>query len=398
MKKYKSLLAMVLLSGAAQAESQPPLDEASFQQCLVQLQQTARDEGIDETIVTDTLGNLKIVKRVIQLDRKQPEFTQTFAGYFNKRVTDWRVQQGRKLLSENRELLNKLTKEYGVPAQYLVAFWGMETNFGGYKGKMPVLDSLATLACDHRRSTYFTQELMQALKLKQKYGFSDDHMVGSWAGAMGHTQFMPTAYMNYAVDADGDGKADLWNSTEDALSSAAYFLQQLGWHRNERWGREVILPKDFDYAHLSDGKTKKLADWSKLGLKQANGSSLPTLDMQATLHVPAGHAGPAFITYENFDVMMRWNRSVFYALSVGHLADRIAGAGHLEVPPPEQQALSRDTIKQMQAKLNDMGYDVGKPDGILGPKSIAGLRSFQLSKGLVADGFPQQQTLQVMGL
>ncbi|MCL2916594.1 lytic murein transglycosylase [Shewanella corallii] len=398
LKKYHSLFAIMLVASGASAGTQTPLDEAGFKRCLVSLQETARAEGIDETIVTDTLGNLKIVNRVIQLDRKQPEFTQTFAGYFNKRVTDWRVQQGRKLLKEHRPLLDKLTKEYGVPPQYLVAFWGMETNFGGYKGKMPVLDSLATLACDHRRSAYFTQELMQALKLKQKYGFSDDKMVGSWAGAMGHTQFMPTAYANYAVDGDGDGKADLWNSTDDALSSAAYFLQQLGWHRNERWGREVTLPKDFDYAHLSDGKTKTLADWAKLGLTQANGGKLPALGMQATLHVPAGHTGPAFITYQNFDVMMRWNRSVFYALSVGHLADRIAGAGHLQVPAPEQQALSREMIKQMQSKLNDLGYDVGKPDGILGPKSIAGLRSYQLSKGLVADGFPQQQTLQVMGL
>ncbi|MCF1428613.1 MAG: lytic murein transglycosylase [Shewanella sp.] len=388
---------MLVVTGAG-AEVLPPLDKAQFAQCLRELQQKARTEGIDEAIVTGTLGKLTMVDRIIKLDRKQPEFTQTFAGYFNKRVTDGRVEQGRKLLKEHRPLLDKLTKEYGVPPQYLVAFWGMETNFGGYKGKMPVLDSLATLACDHRRSDYFTQELIQVLKLKQKYGFSSEQMVGSWAGAMGHTQFMPSTYANYAVDHDGDGKADLWNSTDDALSSAAHFLQQQGWQRNERWGREVVLPAGFDYGLLSDGQTRSLKQWTELGLTQANGGKLPALDMQATLQLPAGASGPAFLTYSNFDVIMRWNRSVFYALSVGHLADRIIGAGKLKVAPPKQTPLSRETLKQLQTKLNELGYEVGKPDGILGPKSIAGLRAYQLSQGLVADGYPQPQTLQKLGI
>ena len=228
LKKYHSFFALMLVVTGAGAEVLPPLDKVEFAQCLRELQQKARTEGIDEAIVIGTLGKLTMVDRVIELDRKQPEFTQTFAGYFNKRVTDGRVEQGRNLLKEYRPLLDKLTKEYGVPAQYLLAFWGMETNFGGYKGKMPVLDSLATLACDHRRSDYFTEELMQALKHKQKYGFSREQMVGSWAGAMGHTQFMPSTYTSYAVDHDGDGKADLWNSTDDALSSAGAFSTATG--------------------------------------------------------------------------------------------------------------------------------------------------------------------------
>ncbi|BDM64640.1 lytic transglycosylase [Shewanella sp. NFH-SH190041] len=397
LKKLYSLLTLVVAAGTAQAQVQsPPLDNQSFKQCLVKLQQTARQQGISEQIVTQTLGHLSLVPRVIELDRRQPEFTQTFADYFNKRVTDWRVQQGRKLLQEYRPFLTELTHQYGVPAQYLVAFWGMETNFGRYKGKMPILDSLATLACDHRRSEYFTGELMQALKLKQKYRFSDSKMVGSWAGAMGHTQFMPSAYANYAVDGDGDGQPDLWSSTQDALASAAHFLQQLGWKRDERWGREVTLPADFDYGLLGKDNVRPLSQWAKLGVQQVNGKALPALDMPAVLYLPAGYKGPAFIAYGNFDVMMRWNRSVFYALAVGHLADRIAGAGHLLTPPPQQQSLSREQVKELQNKLNALGLDVGKADGIIGPKFIKGLQVFQQQHNLVADGFPRADVIQLL--
>ena len=373
-------------------------DLKTFEQCIPSLQVEAEKQGLSQKTITQVIPNLKFVPRVVELDRRQPEFTQTFADYYNKRVTDWRVQEGRRLFKEHQKFLLELTNKYGVPPQYLLAFWGMETNFGAYKGKMLVLDSLATLACDDRRKTYFTQELMQALKLKEKYQFTAEHMVGSWAGAMGHTQFMPSAYLHYAVDGDGDGKADLWSSTDDALSSAAHFLQQLGWKRNERWGREVTLPKNFDYQYLGKSQAKSLKEWAESGIKLANGRPLNTPDMTAALYLPAGHKGPAFLAYHNFDVMMRWNRSVFYGISVGQLADRISGAGHLVIAPPEQEQLSREQIKLIQKKLNQRGYDVGKPDGILGTKSSNGLRAFQRSQGLIADGFPQQETLTALKL
>ncbi len=370
--------------------------EAAFPQCIVELQDKALNEGISQQTIDSHLKPLKFVPRVIELDRSQPEFTQTFANYFDKRVTDWRVSKGRELLVEHKVLLDKLKREYGVPPQYLLSFWGMETNFGGYKGKMPVLDSLATLACDSRRSGFFTQELMTALKLSQKYGFAAADMQGSWAGAMGHTQFMPSAYASYAVDGDGDGKADLWNSIDDALTSAANFLAHLGWQRNERWGREVRLPEAFDYQHL--GQKKSLADWQALGLTQSNGEVLPQAQMEARLYLPAGHEGPAFLGYDNFQVIQRWNRSEFYAISVGHLADRISGAGRLAKAPPQQTRLSRAQIKALQQKLNEQGFDAGKPDGILGRNSRASLQAFQLSKGLVADGFPSAETFKALGL
>ncbi|AZG35950.1 MULTISPECIES: lytic murein transglycosylase [Shewanella] len=373
-----------------------PADD--FAQCVVRLQQKAKDAGISQDIIDTTVAQLTYVPRVIELDNQQPEFTTTFGDYFDKRVTPWRVEQGRKLMAKHQPLLNTLTKKYGVPGQYIMAFWGLETNFGSYKGSMSVLDSLATLACDPRRSDYFTGELLQALKLKQQYHFDDKKMVGSWAGAMGHTQFMPTNYRKYAVDGDGDGIADLWNSTDDALTSAANFLQHLGWKADERWGREVLLPDDYPFSYLGGKHVLPLVKWHELNITQANGQPLSTPDMQAALYLPAGHTGPAFLGYDNFNVIMRWNRSEFYAIAVGHLADRINGALPLTRAVPKQARLSRDTVKKLQQKLNDAGFDVGEPDGILGRNSVLGLQAFQQKKGLVADGFPDVQTFTALGI
>ncbi|MGI2158201.1 lytic murein transglycosylase [Shewanella baltica] len=370
----------------------------AFPSCVTGLQARARTEGLSEATINSTIANLKFVPRVIELDQQQPEFSQTFDNYFSKRATEWRVNEGRRLLKKHSVLLNQLAKVYGVPPQYILSFWGLETNYGSYKGKMSVLNSLATLACEPRRSNYFTIELMQALKLKEKYQFDDDTMVGSWAGAMGHTQFMPSAYAKYAVDGDGDGKADLWNSTTDALTSAANFLQHLGWQRNERWGREVLLPKDFSYSNLGAKQPLALSEWAALNVTQANGQPLPAVDIQAALYLPAGHTGPAFLGYENFNVIMRWNRSEYYAITVGHLADRINGGLPLTVSPPEQPRLSREQVKQLQAKLNEAGFDVGKPDGVLGRNSVAGLQAFQRSKQMIADGFPSPEVFSALGL
>lgn len=372
--------------------------EQDFNICVDNLKQQAIAAGISTKTIDETLGQVKYVTRVIELDKKQPEFSQTFENYFTKRVTDWRVQEGRRLLKQHGPLLSQLQQTYGIPPQYLMAFWGLETNFGSYKGKMPVIDSLTTLACDQRRSRYFSGELLQALKLKEAYQFDTSDMVGSWAGAMGHTQFMPSAYAQYAVDGDGDGKADLWNSTADALSSAANFLKQLGWARNERWGREVLVPNSYDYRYLGGKATLPLTQWATLGLTKANGQPLSTPDMQAALYLPAGHTGPAFLGYDNFNVIMRWNRSEFYAIAVGHLADRINGAPPLRVAPPQQANISRDKLKALQTKLNEKGFDVGTPDGVLGSNSRAGLQAYQRSVGLIADGFPSDETFKLLGL
>lgn len=374
-------------------------DQASFAACLAGLQQTARERDLPEALAADVLGALEFQPRVIELDRAQPEFRQSFSAYYRARVTDFRVRRGRELFARHRELLQRLARRYGVPGHYLVAFWGLETNFGGYLGGMPTLDSLATLACDPRRGEFFTEELMTALRLVQREALAPDEMRGSWAGAMGHTQFMPSAYFEHAVDGDGDGRADLWNSTADALASAANYLAALGWRRGERWGREVRLPDGFPYAESGMDKARPLAEWAQLGVMRADGGALPIANMEAALLVPMGHRGPAFLVYANFEVIMRWNRSQSYAIAVGRLADRIAGAGPLAADLPDvETAPSRTQVEIMQKRLARLGFEPGEADGVFGPATRAALREFQGASGLIADGYPDRSTLEALGV
>jgi membrane-bound lytic murein transglycosylase B len=390
MKLLVVLLAWAL-GAAASAASRSP----EFEACLTDLQRQARDAEVAEAIVAEVFPALEQQQRVIELDRKQPEFVQTFAQYFSARVTQQRIDQGRKLYARHGDFLRELSWKYGVPGQYLVAFWGLETNFGGYMGKMPTLDSLATLACDERRSEFFTTEFITALQLLERESLQPAQMRGSWAGAMGHTQFMPSAYIQYAVDGDGDGRIDLWQSTEDALASAANFLQQLGWESGLRWGREVTLPDDFPYERAGTDTKLSLEQWAGYGVLRGNGNLLPVADVEGSILVPAGARGPAFLVYPNFAVIMRWNRSESYALSVGHLADRIAGGGGLYRKPPEgQKPLSREQTEEAQRRLNAAGYAAGPEDGIFGPATRTALSAFQRDIGVTADGFPDQASLE----
>jgi membrane-bound lytic murein transglycosylase B len=371
--------------------------EREFSVCIADFQDQARTESISEHVVENVLGNLEPQNRVIELDNSQPEFVQSFAQYFNLRVSASRIEKGRLLYSQHREFLDKLTQEYGIPGQYLVAFWGLETNFGGYLGTMPTLDSLATLACDPRRSAFFTSELMIALRLLERESLSPEEMQGSWAGAMGHTQFMPSSYWQYAVDGDGDGQINLWASEQDALESGANFLRDLGWKRDERWGREVKLPTNFPYLEAGLNNARSLEDWSQIGILQTSDAALPQAEMDGSVLVPAGHTGPAFLVYDNFSVIMKWNRSESYAIAVGRLADRIAGAGALVAAPPEDQAaLTRDQLSNMQQQLLDKGYEPGEADGVIGPATRAALSAFQKDADLIADGFPHLQSLRLL--
>lgn len=375
------------------------ITESDFAACLSSFAEQAKSAGISANTINNSLLKARLNTRVLELDRQQPEFSTTFADYFNRRVTTQRIQQGQALLAQHSALFDRVAKQYGVPANYLLAFWGLETNYGGYFGNISTINSLATLACDKRRSTFFTTELMAALDVLDEGAIAPDKMIGSWAGAMGHVQFMPSAFLKYAVDYDSDNKRDLWNSTPDAMASAANFLKNLGWQEKSSWGREVKLKNNFPFMEAGLKNTKPLSEWSKLGVKNADNSPLPQINEQASLLVPAGHQGPAFLVYQNFNVIMRWNRSEFYALAVGILADRIAGAGPLVQPPPtDAPRLRREQVLELQAQLNLHGINVGVPDGILGPGTRRGISEFQHKKGMIADGFPGKAVLELLGV
>lgn len=377
----------------------PMLTQNEFSACLKTFTAKAQAEGISPKTINNSLAKAKLNTQVLQLDRKQPEFTTSFADYFNRRVTEQRVAQGRALLVTHNDLFARVEQEYGVPAAYLVSFWGLETNFGSYFGNIPVIDSLATLACDTRRSNFFTVELINALRILDEGAIAPEKMIGSWAGAMGHVQFMPSSFLQNAVDFDGDHKRDLWNSTPDAMASAAKFLKNLGWKSDDRWGREVKLPKDFPFLEAGLKNNKPIAEWTKLGVTRADNSPLPEAEINASLLVPSGYQGPAFLVYDNFNVIMRWNRSEFYAIAVGQLADQIAGGGKLLQPPPvDAPRLHRDQVIFLQQQLNSKGFNLGTPDGILGPATRRAIGEFQHQQGMVADGFPGTQVLGLLGV
>lgn len=368
-------------------ESATPIAKPAFEDWLETILEQAKEKGLTSGTVEAALAEITPNPRVIELDRQQPEFTQTFWAYLDGRVSNNRIERGRRLLAENKPLLSRMEKKYGVQGRFLVAFWGLETNFGQFLGGFPVIESLATLAYDERRSEFFTAELFDALGIIEQNHVDLDNMVGSWAGAMGQPQFMPSTFSRYALDEDGDGRKDIWASLPDVFGSASNYLSGIGWDNKYTWGREVRLPSDFDL-DLAALKTKKsLLSWQNLGVRRIDGRTLPKADIQASVILPAGHKGPAFLVYDNFEAILNWNRSLLYAISVGHLADRLIGLGPLKSPRREESPLSRDQVTQLQERLNTLGYDAGEPDGQAGPRTRAAVRAFQKVRELPADGY-----------
>jgi len=358
----------------------------TFEDFLVQIRQMATEQGVSKTTIDKAFFQLSPRPEALKEDKEQPEFNQNFWSYVNKRVTQTRLNNGYDTLKQNSSLLNQTTQQYGVPAYVLVSFLGIESNYGYYTGSHNLVQSLATLAYDRRRSNFFTRELIELLKLIDKNKIPLDAK-GSWAGAMGAVQFMPTSVQAYGVDANKDGKIDLWNDKQDIYASAANFLKKNGWAKGEKWGREAYIPKNFDYKQTGLGIKKSVNDWAKLGVLRANRNRLPNSNMKASLIVPMGHRGPAFLVYRNFDVIMDWNHSILYAISVGYLADRINGSGKLIAKPIDETLLSKDNVLTIQQTLNLLGYNTGVPDGMAGPKTRSATRQFQSDIGLVADGY-----------
>jgi membrane-bound lytic murein transglycosylase B len=369
----------------------------SFESWLAGLRREAQEQGVSPETLARALGQVRPIERVIELDRRQPEFTQTFWSYLDKRVTPERVARGRQLLEAHGALLRSVSARYGVQPHYLVAFWGLETNFGDVLGDFPVIDALATLAYDGRRDSFFRAQLLDALRILDAGHVSLGRMKGSWAGAMGQLQFIPSTFVRYAVDGDRDGRKDLWDTLPDVFASGANFLAGLGWNGDERWGREVRLPADFDWELAQLDLKKPLAAWSALGVRHASGAPLPQADMRAALVLPQGHAGPAFLVYDNFEAILGWNRSVNYAIAVGHLADRLIGLPPLSTGRgADNRPMSRDQTLELQQRLAALGYAVGEPDGVSGAQTRAAVRAYQRARGLKADGYPSVSLLEAL--
>lgn len=371
---------------------------ADFSSWLGELRNEARTQGISDVTLDKALDDLQPIPRVIELDRRQPEFTQTFWRYLDARVTEGRIKRGRQLLKQHADLLNRIERRYRVQPRFLVAFWGLETNFGDYLGSFPVIGSLATLAHDPRRSDFFRAELLAALTILDQGHITVESMMGSWAGAMGQPQFMPSTFVRFAVDEDRDHRRDIWHSLPDVFGSAANFLSKSGWQGTKTWGREVRLPQNFNLELVGLEVEKTLTDWQVLGVRKINGDNLPRVNIKSSIVLPAGHGGPAFLVYKNYRTIMVWNRSDLYALAVGHLADRLVGKGPLLTPRPlSDTPLSRSQIEKIQQLLTTRGFDPGPVDGVLGSQTRRAIKKFQGTAKLPADGYPTPELLEILG-
>lgn len=377
------LCCSAFLCTAAHASAERPISHAAW---MKDLRNEALRDGISESVFTAAFKDFTPVDRVVTLDRNQPEFQLTFKRYLNRALSKKRVRKARQKARRHAKLLAETEETYGIPKEYLLAFWGLETNFGAHFGGFNVPHALATLAFDTRRSKFFRKELFHALHILNDGHIAPEKMYGSWAGAMGNFQFMPSTFAAYAIDGDGDEKKDIWESLPDAFGSAANYLSKMRWREDERWGREVRLPKGFDFALTH--KRKPLKEWSNIGIMRSNGKPLPMpkTEMSARLILPSGHQGPAFLVYHNFDVILHWNRSDFYALAVGILADKIAGRETLSRMDWPDYAVPTQTVKHIQAVLKKQGYSIGKADGIIGSKTKKILRKYQEKSGFPPDG------------
>jgi membrane-bound lytic murein transglycosylase B len=330
---------------------------------------------------------------VLRMADNQPEFTSTTSQYLLKAVTQARIDTGRAMLARHAELFSKLEDKYGVDRHILAAIWGMESNFGQDKGSMSVMRSLATLAYHGRRKDYALPQIIAALKILQSGVVAPQRFTGSWAGAMGHTQFIPTSYLAFAVDWTGDGLRDIWNSQADALASTANYLAKSGWSSSRRWGWEASLPRNFDRSLIGRTRPRSLAEWHKIGVEPLNGSFSPN-KTKAFIIVPQGLDGPAFLVTQNFNAIMAYNESHSYAIAVGHLADRIAGAGPIVSPWPDQDIqLSFSERVEMQKRLIRQGFPTGGTDGRFGARTYEAILAFQKSRRLDLDGLPTRALL-----
>ena len=323
-RRVLAAIGLATLGGFSAAAAQTP-PAMSFGQWLAEFRDDAGKAGIQQGTLDTALKGVTPIPEIIEFDRKQPEFTLTFAQYIERVAPPARIRKGRDKVAERQELIERIGRQYGVQPRFIAALWGIESDFGRAVGKYSVVQALATLAYDGRRSKYFRGELIDALRILDGKHVEPTFMYGSWAGAMGQCQFMPSSFLNFAADGDGDGRKDIWRSEADVFASTASYLAKSGWAGDQTWGRKASLPSGFD-SKLTDGKTRKtLAEWQALGVRRDDGGDLPARAISAGVLVVDSPGGGAFLVYDNFNVIMKWNRSTFFALGVGFLADGIGG-------------------------------------------------------------------------
>ncbi len=357
---------------------------------------TARAAGINEATLQSAFAHVTYLPQVVERDRSQAEFTRSVWDYLDRAVSPGRIAAGQHKLEQVQALAEAASARYGVPSPILVAIWGMESNYGSNYGDLSAIDALATLGFDGRREKWARAELLAALKIVQSGDIRPEQMIGSWAGAMGQTQFLPSSFLAYAVDADGDGRRDIWGSMADVLASTANFLARSGWQAPQPWGLEVRLPTGFDVGRADTDLRQSSARWAAEGVQAMNGMALPDMS-DAAVMLPAGARGPAFLVGASFRSILRYNNSTSYALGVGLLAQQLAGGpGVLTAWPRELAPLTRAQLLDLQSALNRRGFDSGTPDGLMGPATRAGIRAYQRSAGLPADGYPTPDLLQTL--
>ena len=397
MKNWLAGLGLAVFAVIAPAQAEP----ADFERWLASFRAEASAAGISNDVLDQALTGLSVNERVYELNDNQPEFSRGMWDYLDSAVSAKRIEGGQTKYLENRKLLTLIEEAYGVDAEIITAIWGLESSYGAIMGNYDSIQALATLAFEGRRTGYGRSQLIGALKIIQHGYAKRDELKGSWAGAMGHTQFIPTTYLAYAIDHDGNGKRDIWNNLGDVFASTANYLSVSGYRRNEAWGVEVRLPAGFDYA-LADSDIKKvIVEWSANGITSMKGPSLIERfdpNIRGRLILPAGAHGPAFIVFENFEAILKYNRSTAYGLAVSLLSEEIAGRSGAIVGawPRDDRPLTLDERKSLQQALKDRGYDPGPVDGIIGAGTKRALRTWQKDSGHPADGYASAKVLEAL--
>ncbi len=400
----KTILLAALVLGVAQARAAQAIGENEaapeappFYAWLQSFRSEVIAAGVNPEVVAETFGTIALNERVFELNDNQPEFSRTIWDYLDGALSETRIANGRARFGENRALLARIEETYGVDAEIIVAIWGLESSYGAVMGDHDALGALATLAWTGRRTAYGRNQLIGALKIIQNGYAARNQLRGSWAGAMGQTQFIPTTYLAHAVDHNGDGARDIWNDLGDVFASTANYLSRSGYRGDKSWGAEVVLPPDFDYAAAAAGLRRAVAEWAAEGVRASDGSLIARFDpnLRGRILTPAGASGPSFIVFGNFDAILKYNNSTSYALAVGMLSDAVSG-GDATLRgdwPRQDRALSLEERKSLQQALIDKGYDPGPVDGIIGAGTKRALRAWQKAKGAPADGYASARVL-----